>query len=111
MWSDPMLVSAESIARGKAVSHAGETRTLSRTLLAGSLCLLVQVKRAPSRLISLRPNLAIKSLNMWTLGQAMFLLFLPSLPLIKLKSPATCTGRAQVEILCSSSSRKAGDRA
>ena len=69
VWSETILVSATSVDRGNLASQSAETKTLSRTLLTGFSCLLDQVKHAPDRWISMRLNLAMKSLNMLTRGQ------------------------------------------
>ena len=86
-WSEPTRVNARSEQRGKAISHSTETKTRSRTLRVGSIRLLDQVYRAPTRVISRRARSVIQLLNICILGTSTLPELLSSGERIKLKSP------------------------
>src|SRR3954467_4100725 len=96
--------------RGKATPQSVETKTRSSTLRTGSDLLLDQVKRAPTRVISLRARSAMQSLNILMRGTSTLQELLSSGERIRLKSPATTTGMEQLSTLVFNSSKKAGDR-
>jgi hypothetical protein len=87
LWSDPILVIADSVHMGNIASQDGETNTRSSTERIGSNWLLVHVKRAPARFSSLSAIAAIASLNLRILGQFTTSLLLSCSRLMRLKSP------------------------